>query len=256
MMDPPDGCVCPITGQIFIHPVLLPDGHTFERSAIEEWLKSHSHSPVTNQQVGGCSLVPNWAIKKVVDDWLLASPSQLTDCRQQNATPGDIDIEELLLDSPAGSLGASHPRPHPLCGILDLLETTDSQQQGTAFIALDMLLQDQPDILSDGMKTLDSQCLVSAATWLQTLIAQQGGLQILYPLLSSQPPLQLHAVSALGSLVFNHYSNQVALMQQGSLGTLVGCPLDVGMMYSSPEMAYGFCMCLINRRHGNKTLIC
>ena len=91
-MDPPDGCVCPITGQIFNHPVLLPDGHTFEQSAIEEWLKRHSTSPVTNQHVGGCSLVPNWAIKKVVDDWHLASAPKPPHCSPKIATSSDLDI--------------------------------------------------------------------------------------------------------------------------------------------------------------------
>ncbi len=76
-MEPPDGCVCPITGQIFANPVLLPDGHTFEHSAIKEWLQTHSTSPVTNQEVGGCALTPNWAIKKVVEDWQ-QSTSDLT----------------------------------------------------------------------------------------------------------------------------------------------------------------------------------
>ena len=81
-MEPPDGCICPITGQIFSNPVLLPDGHTFENSAIQEWLQKHSTSPVTNQEVGGCALTPNWAIKKVVDDW-----TQAFNVQQESSSP-------------------------------------------------------------------------------------------------------------------------------------------------------------------------
>ena len=75
-MEPPDGCICPITGVIFSEPVLTPDGHTYEQSAIREWLKHHTTSPVTNQDVGDCVLTPNWAIKKVVEDWLRGSGAQ------------------------------------------------------------------------------------------------------------------------------------------------------------------------------------
>jgi len=30
-------------------PVIFPDGYTYERSAIEEWLKKHANSPYTRQ---------------------------------------------------------------------------------------------------------------------------------------------------------------------------------------------------------------
>lgn len=68
------------------------------------------------------------------------------------------------------------------------------------------------------------RCQISglqAASGLQVAAAQQGGLQFLVHLLSCRALLQLHAMSALRSLICNHYGNQAALMQQGSLGTVI-----------------------------------
>lgn len=45
---------CSITHELPIEPVVAEDGHTYERVAIEEWLKKHvpTKSPMTNQPMG------------------------------------------------------------------------------------------------------------------------------------------------------------------------------------------------------------
>ena len=83
-----------------------------------------------------------------------------------------------------------------------------------------------------------------AAGKLQSAAAQQGGLQILVQLLSSQAPLQLHAVSALTCLVWNHYANQAALVSQGSLRGLIAICLA-----ACPEAAASAAACLGNLLH-------
>jgi len=40
---------CPITGVIMKDPVIFPDGYTYEKTAIEEWIKRHGNSPYTRQ---------------------------------------------------------------------------------------------------------------------------------------------------------------------------------------------------------------
>ena len=311
-------------------------------------------------------------------------------------------LQELLLDGPSDNLIPVCSRIQPLCGILELLDMADTQQQGTGIIALDMLLRDQPNMLSDGVNDYESQCLVwhllsalgnessatqsaalrclramadspsklcsmvgpnleqsllsrlgrgdladtlntawllqllqrsdhvrlpdsaapaasadvhsswsrglhpnwranrtdvhwsaqaesacvqqlvqmlqgsahelvpeaaqskaeaacaldllirhrrevsgsEAATWLQSVAAEQGGLQALLQLLSSQASLQLHAVSALGSLVCNHHSNQTAVMQRGSLGIVIAL-----CMSACPEVAESASRCVANLLH-------
>ncbi len=43
-------------------PVVADDGHTYERSAIEQWFKDHNTSPVTRECVSN-RLVNNYAIR-------------------------------------------------------------------------------------------------------------------------------------------------------------------------------------------------
>ncbi len=48
MADPTSKFLCPITHQLMTDPVVDPDGHSYERSAIENWLKEHSTSPIVS----------------------------------------------------------------------------------------------------------------------------------------------------------------------------------------------------------------
>ena len=38
---------CPLTDQYFIDPVIVIDGHTYERTAILDWVNIYSSSPTT-----------------------------------------------------------------------------------------------------------------------------------------------------------------------------------------------------------------
>merc|ERR1712130_654037 len=44
----PPEFLCPITHQIMTDPVLICDGHSYERDAIQDWLIKHDKSPMTN----------------------------------------------------------------------------------------------------------------------------------------------------------------------------------------------------------------
>ena len=63
-----DELTCPITGEIFLDPVLcVGDGHTYERLAAERWLATHATSPLTGQpleQPEGLTLVENHSVRK------------------------------------------------------------------------------------------------------------------------------------------------------------------------------------------------
>jgi serine/threonine protein kinase len=67
----PDGFICPITQDIMRDPVILVfDGHSYERKAIEDWLKRSNRSPLTNEVLpegyGGIVLVENYALKSAI----------------------------------------------------------------------------------------------------------------------------------------------------------------------------------------------
>ena len=60
---------CPITLEIFRDPVILEDGNTYEKEAIEKWLKENSTSPITNQKLFSTKLIQNLTLRKMIEDW-------------------------------------------------------------------------------------------------------------------------------------------------------------------------------------------
>ena len=48
-------------------PVICCDGHTYERHAIEMWLRSNSRSPKTNQPLSSRDLIPNHALRNSIE---------------------------------------------------------------------------------------------------------------------------------------------------------------------------------------------
>ncbi|CAF2873956.1 unnamed protein product [Rotaria sp. Silwood2] len=58
---------CPITYELFHDPVLAPDGHTYEKQAIEQWIRRHGTSPMTKQPLSIEQLYPNRIVKEIVD---------------------------------------------------------------------------------------------------------------------------------------------------------------------------------------------
>ena len=51
--------LCPITHEVMMDPVIDPDGYTYERAAIEAWIRSHGTSPFTRAPLSLGRLVPN-----------------------------------------------------------------------------------------------------------------------------------------------------------------------------------------------------
>ena len=54
----PSAFECPISGELMVDPVTCADGHTYERSQIATWLRSHDTSPKTNEPLAHASLTP------------------------------------------------------------------------------------------------------------------------------------------------------------------------------------------------------
>jgi len=69
--EPPDGILCPITGEIMQDPVICCDGHSYERTSIQAWLAGHSTSPLTGAELEHKTLVPNFALHKVAEEWMV-----------------------------------------------------------------------------------------------------------------------------------------------------------------------------------------
>ena len=71
-MQIPSEFLCPISKKVMTDPVIACDGHTYERSQIEDYLKKHDKSPVTNKAIEQSFVFPNEAMKKQIADFLKA----------------------------------------------------------------------------------------------------------------------------------------------------------------------------------------
>jgi hypothetical protein len=50
-----------------VDPVQGSDGRTYERSAITEWLRTHTTSPITREPMTAASLTPNYALRSMIE---------------------------------------------------------------------------------------------------------------------------------------------------------------------------------------------
>ena len=68
--EPPRSFKCPITLDVMSDPVLCSkSGYTYERSAIENALRSNPVDPLTRAPITRADLVPNRALKDQIDLW-------------------------------------------------------------------------------------------------------------------------------------------------------------------------------------------
>ena len=67
---------CPITQELMSDPVVIADGFSYERSAIEQWMEAHSTSPKTNLPLVHQYVVPNITLKIIIDEWQSRQQSQ------------------------------------------------------------------------------------------------------------------------------------------------------------------------------------
>jgi len=62
-----DEFICPITCELMREPVVASDGHTYEKSAIEKWLKTNNISPRSGEPIESLTL-SNINLKKLIQD--------------------------------------------------------------------------------------------------------------------------------------------------------------------------------------------
>jgi len=65
----PPSFYCPISQQCMHDPVVLSDGHSYERRHIERWLKQRSTSPVTRANLLKKDVYPNHALRNAIEEY-------------------------------------------------------------------------------------------------------------------------------------------------------------------------------------------
>eukprot|EP01104_Vermistella_antarctica_P017611 TRINITY_DN6264_c1_g1_i1.p1 TRINITY_DN6264_c1_g1~~TRINITY_DN6264_c1_g1_i1.p1 ORF type:complete len:797 (+),score=126.13 TRINITY_DN6264_c1_g1_i1:231-2621(+) len=63
----PQAFFCALSHEVMIDPVIDPEGHTYERSVIEEWLRRNKSSPITRSPLRASQLIPNRALRETIE---------------------------------------------------------------------------------------------------------------------------------------------------------------------------------------------
>ena len=71
-------------------PVVLEDGYTYEREAIQQWLNSgHDISPMTNARLSHLQLTPNLTLRTAAKEWQVAHTKLRVCCAEQSTTESE-----------------------------------------------------------------------------------------------------------------------------------------------------------------------
>jgi hypothetical protein len=107
-MNIPDTFYCPITQEIMKDPWTDSDGNTFEKNEIFKWVNEHGTSPITRNPISITSLVPNRALKDMIESYFkphLPNISIKTDSGKIKNKFQKMQKNIILLADTSGSMG-------------------------------------------------------------------------------------------------------------------------------------------------------
>jgi Mg-chelatase subunit ChlD len=144
----PKNFICPITQEVMKDPVVGPDGMTYEREAITNWLKKHKASPITRQPMDVLQLVPNRALKAMIEEIVNGKPHvesiPLADNPQLIAL--DLQLSAVKINDRKGHLQISitppeeGPRqPSAFICCIDISGSMNEEVENTHFSRLDLV---------------------------------------------------------------------------------------------------------------------
>ena len=96
----PEELLCPILQSLMTDPVITSDGFTYERSAIQHWLKNHNTSPKTGKGLKNKNCIPNHIVR-----------AQIQDYRKKNNLPEVAPWEPPKPEENAGTRGGDGNNP-------------------------------------------------------------------------------------------------------------------------------------------------
>ena len=87
---PPKDLLCPITNEVMRNPVFAPDGVTYEKDAIVDWLRQHGTSPVTRAPMTADALALDGTVQARVQEWRRRQREQRRRVKSLAKTPSDV----------------------------------------------------------------------------------------------------------------------------------------------------------------------
>ena len=86
---------CPISLEVMRDPVIAADGITYERNAVNEWIRANGTSPITRERLSTANLTPNIAMRSIIRDW---RPEEVASRREDRGEDEVIIGKELVIE--------------------------------------------------------------------------------------------------------------------------------------------------------------
>ena len=108
-MTAPQEFICPITMNVMQDPVVGPDGHTYERTAIVDWLTTsgQNQSPMTREPMTVDQLKPNYALRTAIERWISENGAIPQANASRPVTDGENEVLVLAILDTSGSMDES-----------------------------------------------------------------------------------------------------------------------------------------------------
>lgn len=171
-----DAFLCPLTKQVMRDPVTLENGQTYEREAIEKWLRECRESgrrpvcPLTMRELRSTELSPSIALRHTIKEWNARNEASKLDMAQRSLSLSSSEsdilqslkfVQRLCLDSPSNKRVIHDADLIPM--IVDVLKSSSRQVRCTALETLRIVVEEDSDNKVFAMHSLAQFKLSSTA---------------------------------------------------------------------------------------------
>ncbi|XP_027368518.1 U-box domain-containing protein 1-like [Abrus precatorius] len=197
----PDEFRCPISLDLMRDPVIVSSGHTYDRNSIAQWINSGHHTcPKSGQRLIHTALIPNYALKSLVQQWCYDNNVPVNDPTSEGNNNNKKSNEDAI-DHISANKAAADAVKMTAEFLVGKLATGSADIQRQAAYELRLLAK-------TGMDN-------------RRIIAEVGAIPFLVTLLGSHDSrIQEHAVTALFNLsIFDN--NKILIMAAGAVDNIV-----------------------------------
>eukprot|EP00658_Telonema_sp_P-2_P060582 TRINITY_DN49470_c0_g1_i1.p1 TRINITY_DN49470_c0_g1~~TRINITY_DN49470_c0_g1_i1.p1 ORF type:complete len:829 (-),score=171.09 TRINITY_DN49470_c0_g1_i1:117-2603(-) len=125
--DVPESFLCSITSEIMTDPVMDPDGYTYERDSIAEWLDRNPTSPHTRAPLQANQLIPNRALREAIEEWCARPQEASVVANNTHPSVANSSVVGVQLVAELEAICCRDPTNSE--GMLVLLEATTPSRQ-------------------------------------------------------------------------------------------------------------------------------
>ncbi|KAL3830524.1 hypothetical protein ACJIZ3_019326 [Penstemon smallii] len=161
-----DSFLCPLTKQVMRDPVTLENGQTYEREAIEKWLRECRESgkrpscPLTLRELRSTELNPSIALRNTIEEWNARNEAAQLDMARRSLSLGSAEsdtlqalkfLQHLCLKNPSNRIVVRNAELIPM--IVDVLKNSSRKVRCRALETLRIVVDEDSDnkeIMAEG----------------------------------------------------------------------------------------------------------